>query len=230
MFKGLALSAGMAALAVPAFADVKTYDFQGFEAIQAQDAVTVKVTTGDAFAVRAQAGASVLDQVTIDVTDGALSISRNAPWGFGRNRTQDAVTIFVTMPSLEWVGASSGADIRVMGGHGQELTIFAASDAMINVSDASYAAIDADVRNGAQVKMSGACGVLQGESHQGATLDAAMLDCARAKTVATSGGVVTLNGTLAQMEDLDLWDEEDGLSEDLFAWDERSVTLTGLLY
>ena len=52
MMKALTLSTVLTVLAIPAFAGSKTYDFQGFKAIQAQDSVHVIVTAGQEFSIR----------------------------------------------------------------------------------------------------------------------------------------------------------------------------------
>lgn len=230
MLKALTLSTAMTVLAFPALAGMKIYDFQGFAAIEAQNSVHVIVTAGPEFAIHADAESKALDQLKIDVVDGALSISRDAPWGFGNTQTQDAVRVFVTLPNLEWLGASSGAEISVSGGHGADLTLFAASHARISMRDVVYSLIDADVRNGADVHLSGQCGTLTGESHSSAVLDAVMMLCAHAKTVATSGGVVALHSSLAHQEPLDdIWDEDADL-DGVFAQNGRSRQIVGLHY
>ncbi len=231
MFKAFALSLNVVALAVPVFADVTTFDFTGFEAIEAEDSVIVNITTGSNFAVRAEADNASLQELNVDLSDGALTISRDTPWGLARFRKQEDVMVYVTMPSLNWLTAGAGAEVSVNGGQGLEFSVFAASDAQVTAQGISYATIDADVRNGARVNLSGECGTLNGASHSDGRLNAGLLDCARAKTVATSGGVISLNDSLAEQETADPWDlEEPQFAERLQDLGTLRVDENGMLY
>jgi len=168
----LFVSAGAATLLAisAAQAETKTYDFSGFTGIDASVGVDVEVSVGGDYAVRAEGDAKELERLRIERETLKIDRNRNRGW-FQINRRSD-FTVFVTMPSLEDVEVSSGADV-------------------------SAASIDTDhfrvsVSSGADATLSGTCDTIEADGSSGADLDAEDLRCANADADVSSGADLTV--------------------------------------
>ena len=91
----------------------KEFDFSGFSAIEARNALKVEVRRGENFSVAVEADAEALDDVKVSLIDGTLKAKLEARWGhIGLLfKGVSSPKLIVTMPeikSIELVAASRG--------------------------------------------------------------------------------------------------------------------------
>lgn len=153
-------------------AETKTFDFSGFTGIEASVGVDVEVSVGGDYAVRAEGNAKELERLRIERRGETLKIDRNRKGGWFQVNRRSDFTVFVTMPSLEEVEVSSGADVTAT-------------------------SIDADrfrvsVSSGADASLSGTCNTIEADGSSGADLDAEDLRCANAVADVSSGADLSI--------------------------------------
>ena len=82
----------------------RNYDAKGFTTIEQRGIDDVEVTNGAQFAVTAEGDTAMLDQLVIQVVDGALRIDRKDRRGFSwGNNDNQSVKVHVTLPKLTGV-------------------------------------------------------------------------------------------------------------------------------
>jgi hypothetical protein len=157
-------TAAVLALAMAASASAETRNLRGFNSIGASDQMRVEISVGGDYAVEVT-GADA-DRVRTRVEDGALLIDqRNRPW-FG-SRHLNAV-VRVSVPELESIAAARGVEVSARGVESERFDIAAAM--------------------GAEVRVSGTCGVLDATAAMGASIRADELQCRVADVSAAMGG------------------------------------------
>lgn len=160
----LMATAAVLALAMAASASAETRNLRGFNSIGASDQMRVEISVGGDYAVEVT-GADA-DRVRTRVEDGALLIDqRNRPW-FG-SRHLNAV-VRVSVPELESIAAARGVEVSARGVESERFDIAAAM--------------------GAEVRVSGTCGVLDATAAMGASIRADELHCRVADVSAAMGG------------------------------------------
>ncbi|MBN8608346.1 MAG: DUF2807 domain-containing protein [Caulobacterales bacterium] len=160
----LMATAAVLALAMAASASAETRNLRGFNSIGASDQMRVEISVGGDYAVEVT-GADA-DRVRTRVEDGALLIDqRNRPW-FG-SRHLNAV-VRVSVPELESIAAARGVEVSARGVESERFDIAAAM--------------------GAEVRVSGTCGVLDATAAMGASIRADELQCRVADVSAAMGG------------------------------------------
>lgn len=160
-----ALIASVALLALASAAHAETRDVSGFTGVAAADRIRVEVTVGSSY--RVDVTGSDAARVRTRVEDGTLRIRRtNRPW-FGETPPIDA-TVRVTMPRVESLASSMGADLSATG---------------IDVATISLAA-----SMGGELNVSGACSSLDAAASMGGVINAEGLRCRDADVSASMGG------------------------------------------
>lgn len=169
----IASACAASALAVTAaHAETRNYDFTGFTMVDASAGVDVEITVGGDYTIRAEGDAEALDRLRIELDGDALEVGRKSNRGlfsFGRRHQS---TVYITMPSLEGVDVSSGADVVASGIDAGEFKV--------------------SVSSGADAELSGECGMLKADGSSGADLDAEDLKCADAIADVSSGADLTI--------------------------------------
>lgn len=159
------LIAGLAILSLASAASAETRNVSGFTGVAAADRIVVEVSVGPTY--RVDVTGSDARRVTTRVEGDTLRIRRtNRPW-WGGTPTIDA-TVRITMPEIEHLSASTGAEL-------------AATD--INSDDLSLSA-----SMGGELRASGACGVLDASASMGGSIKAEGLHCRDADISASMGG------------------------------------------
>ena len=154
-----------------ASAESRDFDFDGFSRVGASAGVNVEVTAGADYSVRVESNDAGFGELKITNKNGALNIGRNrANRSFGKR--QSKISVYVTLPALNGVNASSGSDVDAKG-------------------------IDADkfsvhVSSGADVSLAGECSHLDAGVSSGSDLNGESLQCRTADVSASSGADATV--------------------------------------
>lgn len=167
-----AAAAGIAAAAAlgATSAETRSFDIDGFTAVDASAGTDVIIKVGGGYSIVAEGEDRALERLRIEKRGDTLEIGRaNHGIVIGHSRR---VVVTVTMPVLNAVDVSSGADLEASG------------------IDADN--FDASVSSGADATLSGRCGALTADGNSGADLDAGDLKCARARADVSSGADLTI--------------------------------------
>lgn len=184
----LALAAG------PAFAEMR--DHSGFTRVDASAGNDVIVTVGPNFSVDVTGPGA--DQVITRVHGGTLMIERprGPHWGSWRDSE-----VRVTMPRVDGLSASSGAELVATGVNGGDVALDSSSGAELRVSG-SCATFIADVSSGAEIHAEDLrCENGSVDASSGA--DARVYASGRLNVDASSGGGVVAYGD-PSIGDIDL--------------------------
>lgn len=176
----LAASAMAAALSTPAFAETKNFDLAGFTRVSASAGVSVTMTVGGDYSVRAESSAEGLDRLKVEIVGDELVIGRKPLKGF-RWKRGDEARVFVTAPALSAADVSSGASFTVEG------------------VDAGQFSLDAS--SGGSLKVSGKCDALTVDVSSGGSISARGLECRSAVADASSGGSADIFASESLMGD-----------------------------
>ncbi|TKD50873.1 head GIN domain-containing protein [Sphingomonas baiyangensis] len=124
LYSAIALAAALAACSGNAAPDsgpreTRAFQLSGFDKVDLRGADDVRVTTGGAFSVRAEAPREVLDALEIDVVDGILRVSRKRGegWNWGSGNRGSAL-VSVTMPAATAASISGAGDLTLDRGSG----------------------------------------------------------------------------------------------------------------
>jgi hypothetical protein len=170
----VALGLGVAAVALPAAAETRSFDLPPFTGIDASAGVDVYARVGEAQSVEAEQKDGKFDQLELEVRDGVLFVSsKGEGWGIFGNRPRFEVR--VSMESLDLVDSSAGADVEAKGIDSERVTV--------------------DVSSGADAELSGTCGRLDVDVSSGADADAEELVCEEVTVDASSGADAVVHAT-----------------------------------
>lgn len=145
-----------------AFAEPR--NLSGFTGVSASAGTDVTVTIGQSFSVDVSGPGA--DRVITRVSGDTLLIGRRSSWfSWGASRRAE---VRVTMPRIEALSASSGADLIATGVNGGDIALESSS--------------------GADLRVSGRCASFNAEASSGAGLHAQDLRCETGSVEASSGG------------------------------------------
>ena len=169
------LSVSVLLMAGSAVAETKTYDLAPFTGVKAATGVDVTITVGEVQSVRAVGPDGKMDRLEIAVDDGMLRIRRRnrKGWGWGWDDSNFEVTISV--PELNVIDASSGAEVRATGVESERVTL--------------------DASSGADIDVSGSCDIVSADASSGADIDARDLVCREAIADVSSGADIDIHAT-----------------------------------
>ncbi len=158
-------TAAIAALGwTSANAETRDFDFDGFSRVGASAGVSVQITTGADYSVRAEGKTAGLDNLKITQKGGALNVGRNKSKLFKR---RSDISVYITMPALEGVRASSGSDVDATGIDARNFSV--------------------TVSSGADVSLAGQCEDISASVSSGSDLDGENMRCRSASVTASSG-------------------------------------------
>ncbi len=147
------------ACAGTAFAEPR--DHSGFTRVAASAGTDVTVTVGPGFSVDVTGPGA--DRVVTRVSGETLVVERRSGWSWGTQRAD----VRVTMPRVEGLAASSGADLVVSGVNGGD--------------------IELDSSSGADLRVSGRCESFRADASSGADIHAQDLRCVNGSVDVSSG-------------------------------------------
>ncbi|GAB4530408.1 MAG: hypothetical protein Kow00133_19130 [Amphiplicatus sp.] len=173
-------AAGLAFTAGAAFAESRTYDLSGFDAVSVSAGLDAEITVGGDYSVHAEGTEKGLERLDVIVKGGELVIRRKPRVGFVWGRSE-SVVVYVTTPALTRLDVSSGADATATGVDSDSFVI--------------------DASSGAHVEVSGRCGALVADVSSGASIEADGLQCRRVTADASSGGSMRVHASEAVTAD-----------------------------
>ena len=179
--------------AAPVLAAERTYDFKGFTNVSVARGIEVTLTTGQDYKVQADVSRRpLLRRLEIRKRGNTLQISRDTRWSFFMMGMADHYHVTVSMPELDVVKASSGADVNGVLGDGGDLEVSASSGAHITLKNLDVAALEASASSGSDITLEGVCEKAEMDVSSGAGIDGEDLTCAAADLQASSGGDIEL--------------------------------------
>ena len=175
------------ALAGPAAAETRS--LSGFQAVDAEDRLTVTSAVGNAYAVDvtgADAG-----RIRTHVDGRTLYIEDERRPLFGRSPRLDA-HVRVTMPAIESVSASRGAQLaaNLTGGTCDEFSASAAMGASASVDNAQCNGVSSSASMGGDLRISGTCRMHDVSASMGGYVRASDMQCATVDATASMGGEI----------------------------------------
>ncbi len=150
-------------VALPAFADTRTYNLSGFDRVDVSAGIEVTFTQGP-FSIRADEPKGNFDRLVIEKRGNTLRIARENSWLDWRGVDYH---VAVSAPALAGIDASSGSSFT---GH-----------------NLSLRDLNVDVSSGASVEVSGSCAGLRVDVSSGADFEGEALKCESASVDASSG-------------------------------------------
>jgi Putative auto-transporter adhesin, head GIN domain len=185
--KNLLAVLAIAALAGSAAAEPRAVT--GFDNVNASGRFRVEIAIGPTHSVNVE-GRDAARIATRRDGDTLKIEPRNRPW-FGGEPRYDAL-VRVTLPRLEGVAASRGANVNaVAGGDCTEFDAVAAMGANLVVRELYCARVDASVAMGANIELIGGCRAFDVAAAMGGTVEAEALRCETVDASAAMGGEIT---------------------------------------
>ncbi len=160
----LCMAASVALGWTSANAETRSFDFDGFSQVGASAGVIVQIATGAEYSVRAEGSNAGLGELKITNKNGILNIGRNKTM---RLRRHPDISVYITMPALEGVRASSGSDIKA--------------------TDIDADKFSVSVSSGAVISLAGRCEDIRARVSSGSSLNGKNLQCHNANVTASSG-------------------------------------------
>lgn len=187
----LLVAVGAVSLATPALAETRSYELGNFHGIDISTGINAIVEVGKAFHVEARGEAGrPLDRLVVDVRNGTLRAYLDQPlipFSLFDLLEHRNITLIITVPALDAIAASAGADILVASLSGERVVIDASSGANVTVADIAAETVKVALSSGADIELAGACRLLEVHGSSGSDLDARHLQCATAEIDLSSG-------------------------------------------
>lgn len=158
----LMLAASVVAVATAGTAFAEPRNHSGFTRVSASAGTDVNVTVGPGFSVDVSGPGA--NRIVTRVSGQTLVIERERGFHWG---SSPRAQVTVTMPQVEGLSASSGADLNVTGVDSSE--------------------IDMDASSGADLRVSGRCVSFRADASSGADIHAQELRCENGSVDASSG-------------------------------------------
>lgn len=155
------LAASALALATAGVAHAETRNLSGFTKVEANAGTDVEVTVGSAFSVEVTGRDA--NRIVTRVQGDTLVVEPTRGWSW-RGRQAN---VRVTLPRVNALSASSGADLVATGVNGGDLAL--------------------DSSSGADLRVTGTCATFTAQASSGADIDARNLRCESGSVDASSG-------------------------------------------
>jgi hypothetical protein len=175
------------ALAGPAVAETRS--LSGFQAVDAEDRLTVTIAVGDGYAV--DVSGSDAGRIRTRVDGRTLYIEDERRPLFGRSPRLDA-HVRVTVPALESVSASRGAQLaaNLTGGTCDEFNAAASMGGSASIENAQCNNVSSSAAMGGEVRIAGTCRTHDASASMGGYVRASELQCAMVDASASMGGEI----------------------------------------
>ncbi|TAI49250.1 head GIN domain-containing protein [Flagellimonas allohymeniacidonis] len=168
---------------------------EDFSTISAAEGLDVFVTQDKDFSISVEADENVIDLIATDISDGKLRI--HTVENIGRATKK----IYVTLPEIQGLKSSSGADLivqNVIESDKLELDASSGSDLKVELVASE---VSADASSGADIKLSGRAEVLYADASSGADIRARDLEVKRCNAEASSGSDISVHVTESLVAD-----------------------------
>jgi hypothetical protein len=175
-------------LAGPAAAEMRS--LSGFQAVDAEDRLTVTIAVGDAYAV--DVTGSDAGRIRTHVDGRTLYIEDERRPLFGRSPRLDA-HVRITMPAVEGVSAARGAQLaaNLAGGSCGDFSAAASMGGSANVENAQCADVSSSASMGGEVRIAGTCRLHDVSASMGGSIRANDMQCQRVDASASMGGDIS---------------------------------------
>jgi len=160
------LITAVAVMALAGAASADTRALSGFDGVSASDRIRVTVAVGESYSV--DISGSDADKVATRVNDDNTLIIRRARRPLWGGTPPIDATVRVTMPHIESLASSRGAELSASGVNTQSMSLAAAM--------------------GGELEVSGTCRSLDAAVSMGGVIDAVELHCENADVAASMGG------------------------------------------
>ncbi len=152
-----------------------------FTAVTASEGLDVFVSQGPEFNIRVEADENVIELIGTDIRDGKLRV--HAIKNIGRATKN----IYVTLPEVTALYASSGADLVVRGSvETDKIRLDSSSGADLQV-DLVADEVEADCSSGAEIRVSGRANLMHADASSGSDIKAQDLEVKVCYANASSG-------------------------------------------
>lgn len=158
-----------------------------FTAVYAAEGIDVFVQQADKFSINVEADENIIDLIATDIEGGKLKI--HAAENIGRATKK----VFVSLPVIDHLSSSSGADLIVENEiNVEKLELDASSGSDLEV-EVNATEIDADASSGADIRVSGKTDILIANASSGADIKARELSAKKCTADASSGADIAVN-------------------------------------
>lgn len=178
---------------VAATAESRTLELPAFHAVDVSSGIRADVTAGPDQSVVIESNSKAdLDDLRVDVRDGTLYFWYD--WSIGNlfSALDRNLTVTLTAPVIDDLGASAGAFIGASALKADALDFEASAGARIEALDTAAKSYDAEASAGASIELAGTCTDADYEVSSGASINASKLDCADAEFDVSSGASLQL--------------------------------------
>lgn len=182
-------------LAVPALAADRTYDFTDFDSVDVSEGIETRIVVGQPWKVEAEALRGNIDRLSITQRRGTLIIERDPQLRLSLLQPNDRFAVWLSMPSLSSVEASSAAEVEVSGEISGNLRVSTSSGAEIELRGVSARRVSVSASSGSEVSAGGSCERLDVDLSSGAEVDAGRLVCGVVNVDASSGAEAEVTAT-----------------------------------
>ncbi|OAV43221.1 head GIN domain-containing protein [Lewinella sp. 4G2] len=167
-------------------------DLEDFDGIKACCSMNVEITQGNEFSVLIKAESNLMEYIETKVLGTTLDI------GFRDKvqvRQKENIEVYITMPELTKVDASSSADIYTKGSfRGETLRLESSSGSKVRVMFSGEAA-RIDASSGGEVIVKGTINRLRAEASSGANVDATEATAQEVDADVSSGADIEIHVT-----------------------------------
>nr|WP_299343030.1 head GIN domain-containing protein [Allomuricauda sp.] len=160
---------------------------EDFTVVTAAEGLDVFVTQDKDFSISVEADENVIDLIATDINEGRLKI--HTVENIGRATKK----IYVTLPEIQGLRSSSGADLIVQNViQVEKIDLDASSGSDLKV-ELVATEVSADASSGADIKLSGKGEVLYVDASSGADVRAREFEVKRCNAEASSGSDISVN-------------------------------------
>jgi hypothetical protein len=175
----------------------RDYQVAGFDRVALAGPHNVVVTVGGAPSVRAEGDSKLIEQLEVKVENGELRIGHKERKNFSWNSNRQAVTIYVTAPSLRAAAVAGSGDLKVDRIEGKSFAAAIGGSgnidlAAIKVEEAAFA-----IGGSGNIKAAGTTGSSEASIGGSGDLDLGGLEARRAKVSIAGSGNVSARATEA---------------------------------
>jgi len=162
-----------------------------FEAVTVSNAINLYLKSGNETKAVVEADGIELDKVITEVSGGKLRISLRKNNSYRNTH----VKVYLTYKSLEYISASSAADVYSESVIKSDKLEISASSAASMELDIDVNDLDMQASSAGDIELSGSAGSISGSASSAGDIDAFDLVCKRADVRASSAGGIRINVT-----------------------------------
>lgn len=189
VFAAVGLAGAMlAAVSGAAFAQSKTFEVTPFTGVDISSGLDADISVGGTVSVSAHSrDPEYLNDLKVEVRNNRLYawIDRNIlDFRFGDDRR---VMLSITVPSLDFIEASGGSDVKANALGGDRVEAHASGGADLDIAGIKATALAAEASSGSDLTLAGTCATAAFDVSSGSDLNATDLKCVDVTINASSG-------------------------------------------